>query len=380
MSTGENRGKKSRIRENKTKSGQSRNGRSIPAYALGTLGLVILVTAAFFGPEIVFAVQDDIRCGRVVSMSPIEVDVTSFNTGYEKDLYKRLERFAKGLAEGRQYYATFQDMELTSEIADWMVSEQGYYRESFQTLVWNLGLIPEQIFDYNLISWKRCVIYGDDFAGGVNFILWYIELGNNDRPAVRLLVDGETGDIYGIRTNFDALFQDGAAVGTDTDTLVDLYNISDSYNDVMWELSIIIGRICGGLEISDMLNWLMYTGSDYYPMNGTIYIEIPADYEYIMQENEQAAVNAGKQPDYDWINKYSVEQIQDFMNKLQWRISEGGNCLDFDFPYGDSILNFRVRLDGKIRWFKSWDTRCMDITLGFPEIYEKIPAFTEDWN
>lgn len=384
MNTGENRIKRdgikeNRIRESKKKSGQGRGRRrrSIFAYVFGTLGLVLLVSCAFWGPKIVFAVQDDIRCGRVVNMNPEEVDITAFNTGYETDLYKRLERFARGLAEGREYYVTVQDMELTTEVADWAVSEQGYYQDSFQMLVWNLGLIPEEIFDYNLISWKRCVIYGDDFAGGVNFILWYIELGNNDQPLVRLLVDGETGELYGIRTNFAALFQDEEYEILAMETLVDLYGI---YDDNMWELSILFGDRCCGLEISDMLSWLTYLGGDFYPVDDILYVDIPNDYEYIQMEREQAEISIGKQPDYDWMNKYSVEQVRDFMQRLQWRVSEEGKCMDFYFPYEKNSLKFRIRLDGKIRLFKKWSTRYIDMTFGFPEIYEKISVFMEEWD
>ncbi|MDE5588693.1 MAG: hypothetical protein K2J60_06080 [Acetatifactor sp.] len=364
------------LRENKKKSENNRRKRSILAYGLGTLGLVLLVTAAFFGPQIVFAMQDDIRCSAVVSMSPEAVDITSFNTGYETDLYKRLERFAKGLAEGREYYVTVQDMELTTEIADWMASEQGYYQEGFQVLRWNLGLIPDEVFDFNLISWKRCVIYGDDFAGGVNFILWYIELGNNDKPAARLLVDGETGEIYGVRTNFDAYFEDEYI----QDTLVKAYDIFD---DDMWDLSIILGITYGGLKTADMLNWLASIGIDYYPVDGITYIAVSTEYEEYeayLREKEIMAANAGKLPDTDWVNRYSVDEIRDFLQRLQWRVSEDENCLDFDFPYEDSSLDFRIQLDGKIRWFKKRDNGYIDLIFGFPEIYEKIPAFMEDWS
>lgn len=320
--------------------------------------------------------QDDIRCSAVVSMSPEAVDITSFNTDYETDLYKRLERFAKGLAEGREYYVTVQDMELTTEITDWFASEQGYYQDGVQVLLWNLRLIPDDVFYCDLISWKRCVIYGDDFAGGVNFILWYIELGNNDKPAARLLVDGETGEIYGIRTNFDAYFEAGAIPDNIQATIMDSYNI---YEDDMWDLSIMLSIVYGGLETADMLNWLASIGIDYYPVDGITYIAVSTDYAAYLREKEIMEVNAGKLPDTDWLNRYSVDEIRDFLQRLQWQVSEDGNCLDFDFPYEDSRLDFRIQLDGKIRWFKKWDSSYTDIIFGFPEIYERIPAFMENW-
>ncbi|MCM1190996.1 MAG: hypothetical protein NC123_00045 [Butyrivibrio sp.] len=353
--------------------------RSILIYGLGTLGLVLLITAAFFGPRIVFAVQDEMRCGAVVSMSPEEVDITSFNTGYETDLYKRLERFALGQAEGRQYYVTVQNMELSDEVADWMTSEQGFIQESYQVLIYNLGLLPEDIFDYNLISWKRCVIYGDDYAGGVNFILWYLELGYNDEPVARVLVDGETGDLYGISTNFDSLFSGGNNDIEPMNTLVDYYGL---YEESMWELCFMLGQYCGSLELTERLSWLASMGFDCYPVDGTLYVDVPEDYEALLKEREAIAMSAGKSPDPEWMNRYSLDEIRDFLQKLQWRVSEDGKRLDFQFPYGESksTLDFRICLDGWIRWFNKWETRYLDVTIGFPEIYERVPEFTADWS
>lgn len=345
-------------------------------YGLGALGLVLLITAAFLGPKMVFAIQDDIRCRAMVAMSPEEVDITSFNTGYETDLYRRLNRFATGLAEEEKYYVTVQDMELTSEVADMLASENGFSNQDWEILVWSLGLLPYEVFDYNLVSWKRCVIYGDDFAGGVNFILWYIELGNNEKTAVRLLLDGETGEIYGVRTNFDAYFE-GHYEGEIQNTLV--YSYPD-YEDTMWDFCIILGDTYGALDISDRLRWLYSMGFEITTADDTMHMKVPDDYEVLLKEREQRAIEVGKQIDYDWVNKYSIEDIQDFMQRLQWRVSEDGNCLDFYFPYDRSSLNFRIQLDGKIRWQKNWDSRYMDITFGFPEIYERITAFMADWS
>ncbi|MCM1058466.1 MAG: hypothetical protein NC517_12815 [Firmicutes bacterium] len=380
--TGQNGVRKQRAGGNQAR--QSWNTRSILAYGLGTLGLVLLITAAFLGPRIVFAVQDDIRCGAVVSLSPEEVDITSFNTGYETDLYKRLERFALGLAEGRQYYVTVQDMELSDEVADWMTSEQGFIQESYPVLIYNLSLLPEDILDYDLIRWKRCVIYGDDYAGGVNFILWYLELGYDDEPVARCLVDGETGDLYGVSTNFDSLFSD---VDKDifhkepepTDTLVDYYGL---YGESMWELCFMLGEYCSGLELTERLSWLASMGCDCYPVDGTLYVDVPEDYEAMLKARENEAISAGKSPDMEWLNRYSLDEIRDFLQKLQWEVGEEGKRLDFRFPYGESksTLDFRIHLDGWIRWNNKWETRYLDVTIGFPEIYERIPEFTADWN
>ena len=142
-----------------------------------------------------------------------------------------------------------------------------------------------------------------------------------------------------------------------------------------------LGNTYGALDISDRLNWLYYMGFEIYTADDTMYMDVPADHEVLQKEREQRALKNGNQTDYyDWVNQYSIEEIQDFLQRLQWRVSEDGNCMDFYFPYDKSSLNFRIRLDGKIRWFKKWDSRYMDITFGFPEIYERITPFMADWS
>ena len=142
------------------------------AYAAGAFAVVLLVIGAFLTPRIVFAVQDDLRCGKVELEGLERMDITSFSTGYEQDLYQRFLRYAQGLAEGKQYYVAVKELEPTSEILDFLMSDKGLYQEGIISLLDDY--IPEETFGYNLIQWTQYVIYGDDFSEGVNFLLWYI--------------------------------------------------------------------------------------------------------------------------------------------------------------------------------------------------------------
>lgn len=146
-------------------------------YGMGALALAFLIGAAFWAPRIVFDFQDNERCGEVVLGELESMDITSFNTGYDTDLYSRLYRFTKGLEEGQQYYTAAQELTPDTELMDTFYSEEGLYQDSF--MIWLNQVIPDEMLTYKPTEWKQYVIYGDDFSDGVNFILWYIELEND---------------------------------------------------------------------------------------------------------------------------------------------------------------------------------------------------------
>lgn len=370
-----------------------KNKSKILMCGIGISGIVLLTGVAFWGPKLVFAVQDDIRCGVVVSMSQEEMDIASFNTGYETDLYSRLSVFSQGLAEGKRYYVATQDREITPEFAEWLDSEKGFEQSSFQLLT-SLGLLPDEIFDYNVISWKQCVVYGEDFREGVNFILWYIELGNYGEPVVRLLMDGETGELYGVRTDFSSYFSEDDALPypyygikkgskySYAETFADrAYSLGESFFDFpeeeQWMFCYMLGEEFGGLQTlyeelsADMSSMSQVGDSDY-------------TYETVTEKEQNESgetVEVHRMIVYDRTNTDSTEtniMLDEFLKGFYWQTSNNKNCLDFYFPYGENELALRVRLDGEIRVSYRLNSILTDMTFGFPEIYELVPDFTAD--
>ena len=63
-------------------------------------------------------------------------------------------------------------------------------------------MIPVMIWEsyYSVVTWKQYVIYSDHFEEGVNFILWYIEMQDEDGGTLKLLTDAEDNTLYGIKT------------------------------------------------------------------------------------------------------------------------------------------------------------------------------------
>ena len=166
--------------------------------------LALLIAAAFFAPQILFHVQDAILCRDTVLTQQESLNVETLSTTYEQSLEKRMQNYAEGLAEGDMFYVTAQDLALTGEVREYVYSDRGLFSEAVNNFA-SIGLLPWYIWeaDYTVLRWKQYVIYSDDFAKGVNFILWYVEMKDSNGVVVKLLGDAEDGTVYALRTESD---------------------------------------------------------------------------------------------------------------------------------------------------------------------------------
>lgn len=176
-------------------------------YAAGALGLAALIACAFYLPRLIFSMSDNRLCSDIVLGEREDMDVTFLSASYEPSLGVRLQNFADGLARGRNYYFSEQDLTLTHELYQ-ILGNDGDSR-IFQQPCWamnSLGLMS-MTFSltnyYTVHSWKQYVIYSDDFAEGVNFIVWYLEIENNSGGILNILMDAEDYTIYGLTTRPD---------------------------------------------------------------------------------------------------------------------------------------------------------------------------------
>ena len=227
-------------------------------------------------------------------------------------------------------------------------------------MLMDLGLLPRDVLSYNLIDWKQCVIYGDDYAGGVNFILWYIELGNTGSPVLKLLLDSETGEIYGVRLNCDNIIGNATEdiKGYNTN-LMEFLGIEELNLDFWWTFAYWFGGLDTGL-----LNIVSLYGID---MKSLYDQDIAAELDAYLNEDVYLY---GKEENVD---------VQAILENVEWQIEEDGNRWAFRFPYGEQSLFFCLEMDGQtgVLYLKDKFYLGIDVTLGFPEIYELIDAFME---
>lgn len=360
----------SQVKNKKNKKEDRRPQGTIKRYCFGAIGLVVLISTAFLVPRLLLELQDNLRCGKIVLTEAEEMDITSFNTGYEKNLYKRLFRFAKELDEGQQFYVGSQEVDDTEEIEDFLKSENGLYQDKFWMWL-DIGIVPDDVLIYLLRQCRQYVIYGDDFSDGMNFLLWYVELGEEGQTILKLLIDAETGDFYGIclEESEDALARRGYTVTTGEYNLEDCFQMQTDGD--MLDLWFTFAYYYGGLKESEIFQNAEKYGYDIYASEGEIY-----------------ALDAYIETPYNSINSdFDYEKIGKVLEQLKWELSEDRNRIDFLFPYGRngemedgniSELRFRLEADwaatmkDKNKYYK-----LKTFLAGFPEIYERIPEFSE---
>lgn len=353
----------------KRRKNAERKHRSMKAYAAGAIALAALIFAAFFLPQLVFHVQDDLRC-RDYQFDMQEVqDITLLSTSYETSLYNRLLRFAEDEQSGAKLYVTSQEMTPNQELYDFLESVEGLQQSNILMLM-DTGLFSYSlIYDYQVTDWKQYVIYSDNYARGVNFIIWYIELEQESGAVLRLLLDAETGSLYGIQSDYEAM-REQAKVYSDTmreqaagekkvysNTLIDFLGVifGSAYN--MAEAWMSLAYCYGGFD----------ERADFF-----------AESEKLLQEME----SYGYDTEIDGYLKapYAEKEISWIGNDSQWSVRDYGKELEFVFPYGEYSQKFLLNMSGDVIYVEDYYAMLADVTVGFPSIYELIPEFAASQN
>lgn len=346
------------------------------SYLIGGLVLAILLIAAFAVPKLIFTIQDIVRGETMVLSAREKLDISAFGTSYERTLYKRMISYADGIGEGRTYYVAAQDMEDTTELEAFLVSSQTGMHQIGAQFLTDMGFVPNFFAGWTNIEreievkkWKQYVIYGDDFAEGVNFILRYVELEWMDGTyRMKLLLDGESGAVYGIRwenTNFsDAGFKDVSIVKR------------EGFNEeTMWNLLFLLAVYVGGydemLSEDERVILSRLISQNYWDLEKEGHTE--TEIIYIIAGEMEAL-------GYQW-SEEKIQYVEGLMKKANWWIEENGNRLAFAIPYGENTLDLIIKSEhgaSEERWHVyNRNIYYRDMILGFPDIYRLIPEFNQ---
>lgn len=282
-------------------------------YAVGVLGLAALVVCAFFLPKLLFSMRDSQLCKDIVLGEREEMDVTMLSAAYEPSLGVRLRNFTSGLAQGRTFYVSEQDMEPTQELLDLLYNDGRslFHQQPF----WVLSFLD--LVDYRFISlnrefsvniWKQYVIYSDELAEGIYFIIWYLELEDNEGEKLEVLMDAEDYTFYGLASKQNL----HTALGDESLSLLVYYSGQSFYE---W--------------------W--YAFEYYYQCIS----------EETLDDHYQGVVHEANANIYD---KYTYEISEEVANlEAIWRGGEALELPDDDtcilhLPCGEQFLDFSVRI------------------------------------
>lgn len=347
------------------KRGGMNRRRLLRYYAVIFSVLALLIAAAFFAPQILFHVQDAILCRDTVLTQQESLNVETLSTTYEQSLEKRMQNYAEGLAEGDMFYVTAQDLALTGEVREYVYSDRGLFSEAVNNFA-SIGLLPWYIWeaDYTVLRWKQYVIYSDDFAKGVNFILWYVEMKDPNGVVVKLLGDAEDGTIYALRTESDKYSNpavDGAVEAGERKNYIDEICGSKRTPLEIWGTLAYQYKCLDQSEMKDfyiMLDEYGWIGGGMNTMN--------EDYGYTEEDlaEREALMQEALAMHEDW------EPLQ---KKIRY-YRDGDYSIDFQMTYGEARLDILLEIpDGEDEAVYVYGYP--DIRIGIRQIYEMIPEF-----
>jgi len=322
------------------------------------LAIVLVLVAVSYAPQLIFQVQDRILCGKTELGERESMDVEALSTTYELSLAKRMTNFAEGMASGDKYYVTSKELAVGQALYDYLDSSTGLYKSLLINLV--EGALLNDVFlsgiqDLEVSQWKQYVIYSDNYAKGVNFILWYIELNAPDGERLKLLVDAETKTLYALKTeeNIHVPKNIGRAFRNRESLIAFWCYFATVYEAVAdTEVNVWAERLYEEVERQSDEITDSY-GAESYAIDG--YISVP----YSKQEAEAAL-------DYVYV-------------KENLGFQSGVNDFCFTLPFGEEHLDVDILLDEADVYYNYYGSSYYyvypNITLGVRQIYELIPEF-----
>lgn len=160
--------------------------------------LICVVAGAFYLPEAVLRLQDQRLSAeyRYAHRSSIDYVVSK---DYEMDRKARLEAFAKGCSEGKEYKLTVSS-ENEEQITDAMLQKLLLTDDAYMVLMMYGDMMGMDM--YSMLSTEYLkeqqyyIIYNEDIVNGAAFLCWYLEFGLDGTGTITLLADAKDYTIY----------------------------------------------------------------------------------------------------------------------------------------------------------------------------------------
>lgn len=328
-------------------------------YGAGFFLLFALIALAILLPQASFEVQDSLLNGKVSLDRKTPPDVMALETGYENSVYRRMANYAEGIDGQRRYYVDEQNGSLTD---DGRIFWEKYGAELFdgnfvlELFSGALGFHPEVFFIEGEISlWKQYVVYSDDYAQGVNFVLWCMALEHPAGYRLTILMDAHDYTVYAVRATgrepSPDLTKGAVNVATGSPYLM--------AGDVCWALLNFYYGVFDGDPLSDYL-YAFEALRKGWAADKTSQMEIWNDDSTRIQ---LVLSDTGRLADGSDGEEFYARQIDGFAFRLPF----AGHKLTFD------IFSGWTDGDGN-------SAGQPEITMGIGEIYELIPEFQKPGN
>lgn len=331
----------------KSRKGREKRKGRMPGYVAEAAVLGAVVLAALWIPQIIFGLQDGILCRDTTLGQKESMDVEALSTTYEKSLAQRMKSFAEGLGEGDSYYVTSQNLSISEVLTNYLASASGLGQEIFTIFIGNNLLSPDIWSEYTPTQWKQYVVYSDNYAKGVNFILWYVELESYGGEVLKLLCDAEDGTIY--------------AVKAENNTSMDKVpkREYDYLREAFWDESVAV----------EMWGFLAFHFEALQDSEMAYFWELAEKMGW--KEEWDVSDAAAIEPDAVLTGTENTEM--GLQQKIRYGM-EGNDKMVFWMPFGEGTLEIVLEVPDQ-KEIPIYFYVYPDITIGVYEIYEMIPEF-----
>lgn len=344
-----------RDRKGRERRSARKTSKRISVYAAELCALAVSLGAAFFAPQFLFQMQDGILWEKTWLSERERVDVEGLGTAYERSLPVRMLQFAEGLAAENSFYVNETSLFVSEDIYEYLDTDI-LYQEMISSLV-DGGLLSYNFWkmDYTVNQWKQYVIYSDDYARGVNFMLWYVELQDVDGVLLKLLTDAEGSTIYALKTENNRFYdREKASVGYDY--LREYWRESHvSYE--LWTFFALYYQSVSEDELAARLK----------EMEERVDFEIN-DSELAVIYGESAAVGENAEGKSVGIGIGIGET-----GEALWHLDEE-DTMSYRLSYGDVTLEAVMKVED-VDGGSTFVIQYPNITMGIRQIYEMIPEF-----
>lgn len=298
---------------------------------IGTLFL--LIVCAFITPGLLLGIQDKKRLTQSVGTSNAEIANTIWQENYETDTTLRLQNLANGLAGGKQYYVSKQNMDENEEgqIAD--IIDKYVISAEWNYALQDIGLLPEDyVYKKGLHNASICkyILYDEKLTDGVAIMSYDIKLqiqdDANGSVNMEFIIDSETGTLYALKM----ILEDETETLTWEDMSVD--------------------------EIA-LYDYMVFFWQDYYTYGatGVTNIEIQENGNVLMDESDVKTPQIQNAGDVDaYIDPDKMDEYS------------------FQLTYGTDHLQFQLAL---LNASKGELDKGVGFVMGIREIEELIPDF-----
>ncbi len=339
--------------------------------------LAAVVMTAFFTPQIIFRIQDSVLYRRTELGQREPMDVEALSGSYETDTHRRMMSFAEGLALGDSFYVTSKNLateENGEELNEYLYSEVLY--QGMGEWMMGQGLLPVDLYTlkYETVvsQWKQYVVYSDNYAKGVNFILWYVELDCVEDITVKLLADAKTGTLYALKVQGCKWAESSDYVqikcweAFEPERLMELWLLAAAQFGVLSTDEDLQRLVTQALGTDAVTIWpeseadLLQGGM--WPEDGNGQVRWEEAYEEIIIN-----MDAGqREKAYAAITTYIEEKIE---------ADREGRSVRLLLPYEAASLEIFMEIGELQTEVDGFSYEYPDITIGVRQLYEMIPEF-----